>query len=133
MMAATPVAAITFPFDPVPASRPKVSRWGVYYAKNYRTWLELAKDSLLPGAAELEETDDVLVVIIAVKRRPKTSKACRPNGDVDNYAKGPMDVITKVGGFWRDDGSVTLLVSAKRFAGPGEQERTEAHIYRLAK
>lgn len=122
-------ASVVFPFDPVPASRPKVSRWGVYYGKTYKNWKQLAEDYLAPGDTGIAPTDGVLVVIIAVAKRAKTSKAVFPNGDVDNFAKGPMDVITKATGYWGDDKQVTWLLSGKRFAEPGEEPRTEVHIY----
>ena len=99
------LASLTFPFDPVPASRPKVSRWGVYYGKTYKTWKEAAEKHLPAGDLDLSPTDPVLVVIIAVCKRAKTSKAAFPKGDVDNLAKGPMDVVTKATGYWADDKS----------------------------
>ena len=93
------------PVDPVPASRPKVSRWGVY-GKTYKTWKEAAEKHLPAGDLDLSPTDPVLVVIIAVCKRAKTSKAAFPKGDVDNLAKGPMDVVTKATGYWADDKQV---------------------------
>lgn len=123
------LASLCFPFDPVPASRPKVSRWGVYYSKTYKTWRQLAEEHIKPGDLQLRPDDPVLVVIIAVVNRPKTSKAPFPKGDVDNYAKGPMDAITKATGWWHDDKQVTWLLTGKRFAAPGENARTEVHIY----
>lgn len=126
------LASLMFPFDPVPASRPRVSRWGVYYAKTYKTWRELAADHLQPGDLPLEADDPVLVVTIAVCKRPKTTKAKFPRGDVDNYAKGPMDVVTQATGYWHDDKQVVWLFSGKRYAAPDEEPRTEVHIYRCA-
>lgn len=125
------LASLVFPFDPVPASRPKVSRWGVYYGKTYKTWKEAAEKHLPAGELDLAPTDPVLVVTIAVTKRAKASKAAFPNGDVDNYAKGPMDVVTKATGYWHDDKQVMWLLSGKRFAQPGEEPRTEVHLYKL--
>lgn len=131
MRGAKHLASLDFPFDPVPASRPKVSRWGVYYGKTYKRWRELAEDHLPPGELSLKPDDPVLVVVVAIAKRAKTSKAAFPNGDVDNYAKGPMDVVTKATGYWYDDKQVMWLLSGKRFAEPGEEPRTEFHIYKL--
>ncbi|WP_164260828.1 RusA family crossover junction endodeoxyribonuclease [Stenotrophomonas maltophilia] len=125
------LASLTFPFDPVPASRPKVSRWGVYYGKTYKTWKESAEKHLPAGDLDLSPTDPVLVVIIAVCKRAKTSKAAFPKGDVDNLAKGPMDVVTKATGYWADDKQVMWLLSGKRWAQPDEEPRTEVHLYKL--
>ena len=126
------LASLSFPFDPVPASRPRVSRWGVYYAKTYKTWKQLAEDHLPAGELALDPAAKVLVVINAVCKRAKTSKAVLPKGDVDNYAKGPMDVVTKATGYWHDDKQVVWLLSGKRFAEPGEEPRTEVHLYQCA-
>lgn len=125
------LASLVFPFDPVPASRPKVSRWGVYYGKTYKAWKEAAEKHLPAGELDLAPTDPVLVVVVAIQKRAKTSKAAFPNGDVDNYAKGPMDVVTKATGYWHDDKQVMWLLSGKRFAQPGEEPRTEVHLYKL--
>ncbi len=124
-------ASVVFPFNPVPASRPRVSRWGVYYAKTYKDWKALAEGHLAPGDAGIRPADRVLVVIIAVAKRAKTSKATFVNGDVDNFAKGPMDVVTKATGYWEDDKQVSWLLTGKRFAEPGEEPRTEVHIYTI--
>lgn len=125
------LASLVFPFEPVPASRPRVTRWGSYYNKTYTTWREHAQQHLKPGDLELEKDDALLVVILAVATKAKTSKLKFPRADVDNYAKGPMDAITKATGWWHDDKQVTTLLSAKRFALPTEEPHFLVEIYRL--
>jgi len=126
---AVKVASLTFPFDPVPASRPRVTKWGTYYGKTYKAWKANAERFLMPGTLHLASTARLLVVTQAIVRKPKTSKLVVPRGDTDNYAKGPLDVITKAGGYWVDDQQVLCLISSKRFASKDEQPRTEVHIY----
>lgn len=125
------VASFDFPFDPVPASRPRVTRWGVYYSKTYTAWRKLAEKHLKPGNTGIGPTDRLLVVTITVSKRAKTSKLVFPRGDLDNTVKGPMDVVTKATGWWHDDNQITTLLTTKRFAAPNEQPRTEIEIYRL--
>lgn len=130
-MGARHLASISFPFDPVPASRPRVTRWGVYYSKTYTSWRKLAEKHLKPGSLHLQATERLLVVISAVSKRAKTSKLVIPRGDLDNTAKGPMDVVTKATGWWHDDNQITTLLTCKRFAARDEQPRTDIEIYLL--
>lgn len=126
------VASVPIPVEPVPASRPRVTRWGTYHAKPYKHWLEQAALHL-PGLEDLIEPESNLLVIVeSICTRAKTSKLVRPKGDTDNYAKGPLDAVTHSGGYWKDDVQVIDLVSRKRFAAKGEQARTIIHIYILS-
>jgi Holliday junction resolvase RusA-like endonuclease len=130
-MGATHVASVLLPIEPVPASRPRVTRWGTYHAKPYKNWLDSAAE-FLPGLDEPLDPDETLLVIIeSICTRARTSKLLRPKGDVDNYAKGPMDAITHAGGYWQDDVQVVALVSTKRFAAKDEPACTKVHILKL--
>lgn len=125
------VASIPIPLEPVPASRPRVTRWGTYHAKPYKQWLDAA-EAHLPGLTDLIGPDaNLLVIVESICTRAKTSKLVRPKGDADNYAKGPLDAITHSSGYWKDDVQVVDLVSRKRFAAKGEPARTVVHIYIL--
>ena len=104
---------------PVPASRPRVGKFGTYYAKGYADWMKAAatfipKDKL---------TGPVSVFIEVVCKAPVKKTSCAPMGDVDNFAKGPLDVITK-SGLWEDDRLVMSLSVAKRYANEDENPRT---------
>jgi len=106
---------------PVPASRPRVSKWGTYYAKTYETFRKDATVAL--NSFDGVPTDrPVIVWIEVVVEKPKTGKLLLPKGDVDNYAKGPLDVFTKAQKFWADDDQVVGLSVFKRYAQPGEQQ-----------
>lgn len=80
----------------------------------------------------------------AVFRRPKShhtaSGAVRPSapgfpgqrhGDNDNLEKGVWDAVTKSGAVWRDDSQIVINGCRKRWADPGEPERTIVTIRRL--
>lgn len=109
---------ITLSGNPVPAARPKVSRFGTYYPKTYRQF-RTAMDLLLrtmfkkrePMAGPLEVSIGVYV------KRPKTSKLLYPMGDCDNYAKSYLDSLN--GHAWHDDRQVIKLSIFKEFAPDG--------------
>tara|TARA_B100000085_G_scaffold22775_1_gene19156 strand:- start:34944 stop:35393 length:450 start_codon:yes stop_codon:yes gene_type:complete len=110
------------PVDPVPASRPRVSKWGTYYGKtyeNFRTKVRAALRDLTNLSGE-PMTGPIHCLIEIVAPKPKTTKRDYPRGDVDNFAKGPLDSMTSHGGFWNDDDQVTALAVTKRYAESGE-------------
>lgn len=113
---------------PAPASRPKVGRWGVYYGKNYQRFKSAAE--LEAANLDLPQTDKPVVLFMEhVVPKPRTSKRSYPRGDVDNYAKGPMDVLTSAGQIWKDDDQVVLLVASKRFAEDDEEAGVHIHWF----
>lgn len=111
---------------PYPASRPRVGRWGTYYGKKYQQFMNDAGASAL-GYKGLKVEGPVVVFVENVCKRPKTTKRDYPVGDVDNYAKGVLDVMTKTEKFWEDDDQVLLLVVGKRFADEGEEPRVNLY------
>lgn len=108
---------ITVPLPPVPASRPRVTRWATYYAVKFAAWLEEAPGMMVqPGPA----IDGPLKVgVECVCKRPAKPARDYPMGDVDNYAKGILDAATKAG-VWVDDVQVVSLLITKRYAAKGE-------------
>lgn len=125
------VHTVVIPGNPTPASRPRVTRWGVYYGKHYTNWRKDAEAFTPPGSLDIPSTAPLLVCVECIVARPKTSKRTFPGGDCDNYVKGPLDVITKAEGYWHDDEQIVHLFTSKRFAGPNEDPRTIIEIYRL--
>jgi Holliday junction resolvase RusA-like endonuclease len=113
--------------SPVPASRPRVTRWGVYYGKKYTTWKKFMEENLPRGILDAEQ--DLLVVVTHIIQKPRTSKLSIPNGDIDNYDKAALDAVTHAKGYWKDDRQIEILLGWKRFAESDEIPRTILEIY----
>ena len=112
---------------PVPAGRPKVSRWGVYYPKSYENWKKDAWEYV--DTLEGVPTDKQVALMIEVVAPPmKSSKYTTPMGDADNLCKGPMDLMTDSERVWLDDRQVVLLIVSKRFT-TGEEDPIGFHVW----
>lgn len=116
---------------PIPASRPRVSRWGVYYSKNYTDWQKEAERLMADLNAQYSDKPVVLFLEHIVPAPKTKSKSGFPRGDIDNYSKAPMDALTKVGKLWKDDTQVVGLVAFKRFAEPNEEPGTVIEAFPL--
>lgn len=121
-----PTQTLTIDIPPVVASRPRVGRWSTYYGKNYTQWMKDADEVIETSLSTI--TYPCVVVVDQIVKKPKTSKLSFPRGDVDNYAKAPLDAMTKKE-YWTDDNLILGMYAAKRFAEPSEHPRTEVSIY----
>jgi Holliday junction resolvase RusA-like endonuclease len=90
----------------------------IYSPKEYQEWQKEALVALKAVPA-FPVIGTCMVSVVCSVTRPKTTKLAAPKPDVDNYAKGILDVITKDGRFWLDDSQVAYLVVSKLwFDGP---------------
>jgi Holliday junction resolvase RusA-like endonuclease len=107
--------AVFFPGKPTTASRPRVARAGwAYYEKSYKDWMKAATAHL--EAARLPYFSGPVSVYMTVSvARPKKPVNPYPRGDLDNYAKGPLDALTKAG-VWSDDNQVVGMYIEKHYA-----------------
>jgi len=125
--------AFFIPISPIPASRPRVSRWGTYYGKRYTAWRKKAASELALFEHPTTLTGPLKVTLMHVVEKPKTSKLMYPRGDVDNYDKAAMDAVTNHTSVWKDDDQVVKLTSMKLFASedaePGSYIRIEPIEY----
>lgn len=123
------------PGQPVPAARPRVSKWGTYYPKTYAAWLKTAKETLRLADESRDPGSPwevpVVVRIDVVIEKAKSSKLAVPVGDVDNYAKGVLDALTH-NNVWTDDKLVVDLRVTKRFAAKGEAPGVRISIHESA-
>jgi len=106
----------------VPASRPRVSRFGTYYSKNYETFRNLCFTFLQKLKNQYKPTSDKYKVELEfVMYKPNKPAADYPsNCDIDNLIKGPLDAITKVGMIWVDDSQITDIKASKRYQNKDE-------------
>jgi Holliday junction resolvase RusA-like endonuclease len=123
----TRLSTITIPIKPVAASRPRLSRYGVYYSKTYTDWRNEARKHV--SAIELMHTGAIIAVVEITVLRPRTSKKLWPRPDLDNLVKGPLDVITENKGIWKDDSQLVGLWVTKRFTLLEEEVGMVISIY----
>lgn len=110
--------SVFIPVAPVPASRPKVSKFGTYYTATYANWRKAAAKFVRDHVNVVPEVAPLVVLVENIVPKPRTSKLKHPNGDVDNYAKAALDILNEAA--WVDDKQIISLTSTKRFAGPAE-------------
>ncbi len=110
---------IRLPCNPVPASRPRVTRWGTYYGKRHNAFRseatalleEMRGNGTLPAAL----LSGRLVTWVSVNvEKPKTSKLSAPRGDIDNYIKLIFDCCS--GYLWDDDAQIEMMSANKVWA-----------------
>lgn len=116
---------LSVPLVPVPASRPRFSRFGKpYYGKNYTAfrkeatrYLEsgLFKDALEQSGIQFPLLGGLRLSAVYVVEKPKTSKREWPVGDVDNYLK-TLDVFNGI--LWHDDDQITVMEGRKVWGDP---------------
>ena len=99
--------------EPVPASRPRVSKWGTYYGKNYTKFRKEAKAALDAMHLGPPATGELSVHLDFFCKKPKTTKRNTPRGDVDNYMKGILDAANGI--LWNDDDQITKCSGTKLF------------------
>jgi len=115
---------------PVPASRPRVCKFGSYYTHTYKNWMTEAAKSLGRGT-DPDGSGLYLVLISHVCTKAKTTKLTVPAGDLDNYDKAALDAVTKCGRLWDDDKQVAACFSVKRFPIGSELPGTYIMAHKL--
>lgn len=126
------LARFEIPVSPVPASRPRVTRFRTYYPKRYSEYRKRVADwaadtSQLEALKELYG-QPLCIVGLFVVERPKATKLEYPMPDVDNYGKALFDSLNGIA--WRDDRDIAQTILAKMWARPNETGRTIVNILR---
>jgi Holliday junction resolvase RusA-like endonuclease len=116
---------LSVPLVPVPASRPRFSRFGrPYYGKNYTAFRkeasrylesELFKDALEQSGIRFPLLGGLRLTATYIVEKPRTSKREWPIGDVDNYLK-TLDVFNEI--LWNDDDQITVMEGRKVWGKP---------------
>jgi Holliday junction resolvase RusA-like endonuclease len=117
---------------PSPSHRPRVTRRGItYFAKPYTQFVNECQQQFAEQHTGGPIEGRLAAVIETVVERPRTTKLTDPNGDTDNYAKGPLDALQKAG-VVTDDKQLVHLGATRRFAEPGEESGVRLWLGRLA-
>ena len=120
---------IVFDIAPVVASRPRVTRWGTYFAKKYSTFrqefAELLTDyKAVPLEGLLSVRLDFYVQLpkslSKKKKLEKEGKHCDNNADVDNYIKAALDSLE--GHYYINDKQIVIIRGRKYWSGNGRIE-----------
>ncbi len=99
--------------EPVPASRPRVSKRGTYYGKRYTKFRRAAKHALAQLKLGKPISGPISVHCAFYCKKPKTTKRDIPVGDVDNYLKSALDSCNGV--LWDDDDQIVKCSGRKEF------------------
>ncbi len=124
---------LLFNISPVPASRPRVTRWGTYYGKKYKQFklemgllvLESDKTNSVNPITWLDgliSADMTFFVPMAKswsnkKKSSKNGQFCDNNSDLDNYEKAILDSLNGV--YFHDDKQIVQQSSQKIWAEQG--------------
>jgi Holliday junction resolvase RusA-like endonuclease len=112
-----------FDINPVPAARPRVSRWSTYYPKKYTRF----KKEMEALTGELDSTPCENLVCVSLKFKIKTPQSwskkkrlerentyCNNNSDIDNYIKAMLDSLNGV--YFIDDRQVVEVFASKKYS-----------------
>jgi len=117
-----------FNISPVPASRPRVTRWSTYYPKKYTKF----KTDMEALTSELNTTPCDILLSVSIdfmveipkswskkKKEIHNNTYCNNNADIDNYIKAILDSLNAV--FFIDDKQVVEIYARKIYS-------TDPHI-----
>jgi Holliday junction resolvase RusA-like endonuclease len=110
---------------PVPASRPRTTKFGTYYTGPYKRWRKDADEAIPEAGVPFEGNLNVTLDLVCHK--PKTTKRDCPRGDIDNYIKAVLDALTKKG-YWNDDDQIIHIYAHKRWPEPQEEPHFTVRI-----
>ncbi len=124
-----------FYVNPVPASRPRVTRWSTFFPKKYTQFREDMKMALndvqyTPDEHLLYVKLDFFVAIprswSKKKKTLKNEKFCDNNADIDNYIKAVLDSLEGV--YYLNDKQVVMIRARKFYSDNPRIEYSQQEI-----
>jgi Holliday junction resolvase RusA-like endonuclease len=118
---------LQFNINPVPASRPRVTRWSTFYPKKYTQFREdmgvlLSEYTQCPIKELIECHIELLIEMPKSwpkkKKESLEGKYCNNNSDLDNYAKAILDAMNTI--VYDDDKQIVKLSISKRWGKDGK-------------
>jgi Holliday junction resolvase RusA-like endonuclease len=119
----TQIISHCFEINPVPAARPRVSRFSTYYPKKYTRF----KKEMEALTSELDSTPCENLVCVSLKFKIKIPQSwskkkrlerentyCNNNSDIDNYVKAMLDSLNGV--YFIDDRQVVEVFASKKYS-----------------
>ncbi|MDM0006469.1 RusA family crossover junction endodeoxyribonuclease [Variovorax sp. J22G73] len=113
---------------PQVAPRPRFSKWGAYEPASYTKYKKELKALLPPN--DVQRLGELIVTAEFVCKPIAKSKFTTPLGDIDNFAKPLMDVLTQAG-WYGDDRQIVQTHLCKRFPEQGEVPHIRFHIQEI--
>jgi len=112
---------VVFYVAPVPASRPRVTRWSTFFPKKYTQFKEdmvmaLTNTTFIPSTKLIYAQLDFYVQIpkswSKKKKTLKNGRYCDNNADIDNYCKAILDSLE--GTYYENDKQI-VMIRARKF------------------
>ena len=128
-----------FNIAPVPASRPRVTRWSTFYPPKYTAFRQ--ELGVLLDSYCLTPSQDLLYVKLDFhvqipkswskrKKAEKDTRFCDNNADVDNYIKAVLD--SAEGRYYNNDKQVVMIRARKFWSLDGRIEYQQSPIQDIA-
>jgi len=120
---------------PVPASRPRVTRWSTFFPKKYTQFkkdmeMALTNTTFIPTTKLIYAQLDFFVGMpkswSKKKKLAKNGKFCDNNADIDNYIKAILDSLEGV--YYENDKQIVMVRARKYYSETPRIEYTQDEL-----